>query len=85
MELLSIEHINEQYLSYSDLRGVRKWLKNKDISVIKLGKKQYVQKVEFQNMMRNITGINKTIKRIKKHQQLNDQEKNIYSQLLEKI
>ena len=85
MELLSIEHINEQYLLYEDPRSVKNWLTEKDISIIKLGKKYFVQKDEFENMIQNIIGRYKPIKNVPTKYKLGDQEKTIYSDLINKM
>ncbi len=86
MELLSLEHINEKYLSYSDIRSVKKFIMQKKISIIKMGKKYFIKKEEFENMMSNITGGEKIFKCVPvKPQLLNDSEKGIYAQLLRKI
>ena len=85
MELLSIDHINEQYLLYEDSRSIKKWLTEKGVSIIKLGKKYFVQKSEFENMMQNIVGRDKTIEPAPAKYKLGNQEKTIYSQLLRKM
>jgi len=85
MELLSIEHINEQYLLYEDQRSIKNWLTEKGISIIKLGKKHFVQKDEFENMIQNIVGRNKPIKNVPRKYKLGDHEKTIYSDLINKM
>jgi len=85
MELLSIDHINEQYLLYEDQRSIKNWLTEKGISIIKLGKKYFVHKDEFENMIQNIVGRNKTIKNVSAKYKLGDQEKTIYTDLLNKM
>jgi hypothetical protein len=85
MELLSIDHINEQYLLYEDSRSIKKWLTEKGVSIIKLGKKYFVQKDEFENMLRTIVGRDKAIETVPAKYKLGDQEKTIYSHLISKM
>jgi hypothetical protein len=54
MDLLSIDHINEQYLFYEDLKSTRKWLNAKKINVIKMGKRYYVAKEDMDNIIREM-------------------------------
>ncbi len=85
MELQSINHINEQYMQYSDQRSVMKFLKGKGLSIIRLGKKRFIQKDEFENMIHNIVDRDNTIKEIHKKLKLTDQEKTIHSHLLKNL
>ena len=86
MELLSIEHINENYLFYSDLRSVKKWMAINKLNIIRLGKKYFIREDEFVNMINKIAGGEITIKNIRvKPQVMNNSEKGIYAQLLRTI
>jgi hypothetical protein len=86
MELLSIEHINENYLFYSDLRSVKKWMSINKLNIIRLGKKYFIREDEFVNMINKIAGGEITIKNIRvKPQVMNNSEKGIYAQLLRTI
>lgn len=61
MELLSIEQINEQYLRYIDQRSCKNWLRAKGLSIIKMGKKYFVQEDQFNAVLNKITRIDKKI------------------------
>jgi hypothetical protein len=85
MELLSIDHINEQYLLYEDSRSIKKWLTERGISIIKLGKKYFVLKDEFENLIQSVVIRDSKIQGVSTKCKLGDTEKTIYSHLLQKI
>lgn len=51
MNLISIDTINKDYLHYSDLRAVFKWFRDRNIPVIKMGKRHYVTKEDIENLV----------------------------------
>ena len=85
MKLLSLSQINDLYLSYRDLRSTKKWLSGRGISIIKLGRKYFVNETEFNKMLQSITGIEDIEKPISKKRDLNINEQQIYSDLINKI
>ena len=85
MELLSIDHINEQYLFYDDLKSVRKWLKAKNISVIKMGKRYYVAKADMDNTVMAMLNKVKKVSPKEKQTKTNSIEHQIGMELLHKI
>lgn len=89
MELVSIENINEQYLFYSCSRSVLKWIRKKGITVIKLGKRYFIQKEDFENMLNELIDSNKLIEnyavKATKNKPTDQHEKIISARLLDKI
>lgn len=56
MNLISIDTINKDYLHYSDLRAVFKWFRDRNIPVIKMGKRHYVTKEDIENLVAVMLG-----------------------------
>lgn len=56
MNLISIDTINKDYLHYSDLRAVFKWFRERNIPVIKMGKRHYVTKEDIENLVAVMLG-----------------------------
>jgi hypothetical protein len=56
VNLISIHTINKDYLHYSDLRAVFKWFRDKNIPVIKMGKRHYVTKEDIENLVAVMLG-----------------------------
>jgi hypothetical protein len=84
MELLSIENINQKYLHYDRLRSVRSWLSRQGISIIKLGKRFYVDKSVFEEVLKHITERPQIIQQYNQNK-LQGLEKKIYDDLLDKL
>ncbi len=88
MELLSIEHINENYLFYETLRGAKKWLSKKGLLIVRIGRKYYVRHDEFMQALQNLmpeTPPSKPITKAIKHKPESEYEKAIYKNLIKKI
>jgi len=65
MELIGLDDINEKYLFYRDRRSSIAWLKKKNISIIKLGKKYFVKEEQFNAVLNRISNSGKTISAVK--------------------
>ena len=87
MELLSIDHINEQYLKYNDQRSCKNWLKTKGLLIIKLGKKYFVKEEQFKALISSISNGGKTIQTVKNKSIKNPiaDYDDIYNELLRSI
>lgn len=87
-ELLSLEQINNQYLFYESQRSCKNWLRGKGLSIIKLGKKYYVGRDEFMQVLQNLMSNNSMKKSSTKTIRQNPEseyEKAIYKNLIQKI
>lgn len=87
MELISIDHINKEYLRYGTLRNVRKWLQARGITVIKMGKRYYVAKEDMDNVVIEMLGKTKAAgpKEDQKKRNTTVKEQGIGMELLHKI
>ena len=56
MELLSIDDINDKYFLYNNIRSLRNWLYTNSVKVIRLGRKQYVSKTDFEILLNKMFG-----------------------------
>lgn len=65
VELISLDHINEQYFQYVDKRSCKNWLLAKGLSIIKLGKKYFVKEEQFNAVLNRISNSGKTISAVK--------------------
>ncbi len=54
MELIQVDEINKKFLFYTDSRSSIAWLKKKNISIIKLGKKYFISKQDFNNAIESL-------------------------------
>lgn len=54
MELIQVDEINKKFLFYTDSRSSIAWLKKKNISIIKLGKKYFISKQDFNNAIEGL-------------------------------
>lgn len=86
MELFSIEDINELYLLYTDRRSIRKWLMDKGLQIIKLGRKYFVSKTEFEALIQSLVVKETTVnEEASPKAKLNTHESTIYKDLLQKL
>lgn len=89
MELVSIVHINSTYLHYEDQRSVKCFLSRKGISVIRLGKAEYISKPDFENLISSMLDQNKTTAKTRnkstKTQFSTEHEISLHARLMRKI
>ena len=91
-ELISINKINESYLNYLDERSCKRWIEKRGISIVRLGKKLFIRKDEFEKMIDALLKQEAEITykenrapdkpRITKQSEV---EKSIYKELLDKL
>ena len=89
MELLSIEDVNEAYLFYEDQRSCKNWIRKNGISLIKLGKKYFINKDDFEMIvikkLNNGKPIEDTPSKSIKHNYHNEYEHKLKADLMFKI
>lgn len=87
MELLSIEHINEKYLFYDDQRSVKKWLKERDLTILKMGKQYFVIEEKFNELINKMTNSDNATQKVKGGFVTNPLEdyEDIYRDLMQQI
>jgi hypothetical protein len=84
MELMSIQEVNQKYLHYDRLRSARVWLSHQGLSIVRLGKRFYVDKSAFEEVLKRIAE-KPQITQQPKQNKLQGLEKKIYDDLLDKL
>ena len=83
MELIPIQQINDQFLSYKDLRSVRNWISANGLKLITIGRGKFVEKNALETVIKNLAGIDEATMIIPI--KLKQIESNIYTDLRERL